>query len=469
MTASSQPQKYQDGAHKKQWQRQRLWRWHFWAGLMVLPLAIVLSLSGAVYVFKPQYQQWYQQSLLEDLRPATSRKSPLTLVAGLQQQYPDAQIKTVTLPDIDQERLLKIEARRADGLWVFYLDRHSGKVLAASLKDHRLMRWVKKLHGELQLGDWGSYVVEFMAHWMIVLIISGLYLVFSRQLRLSKGRWGLALTRALFPLVRTSNKGLFWRRLHALIGVWMGLLILIFLVSGLPWTQVWGSGFKSLQQSMGWSGSQQQRSNKMSSAGANRATGTLWNIRSASSPDTVSRNPNAAGFNLNQVVAVVTPMALAPPVQITVPKQNKAAPWLVRSMAADRSLRVSLQFDSTTGLELSRVEFGDHHPVQRLVSYGVAFHEGALFGYLNQLIAVLAALAVVLMAVSAAIMWWRRRPQARWVPAPVQLTPLSWSLRITVLGLCIVLPLFGGSLLVIIALDRLLQAACKRGSGNKPG
>ena len=31
-----------------------IWRWHFYAGLFCLPFIVVLSLSGAIYLFKPQ-------------------------------------------------------------------------------------------------------------------------------------------------------------------------------------------------------------------------------------------------------------------------------------------------------------------------------------------------------------------------------------------------------------------------------
>lgn len=35
-----------------------VWRWHFYAGLLVLPLVILLSLSGALFLFKPQVERW---------------------------------------------------------------------------------------------------------------------------------------------------------------------------------------------------------------------------------------------------------------------------------------------------------------------------------------------------------------------------------------------------------------------------
>lgn len=33
---------------------QRIWRWHFYAGLFAAPFLILLSLTGIVYLFKPQ-------------------------------------------------------------------------------------------------------------------------------------------------------------------------------------------------------------------------------------------------------------------------------------------------------------------------------------------------------------------------------------------------------------------------------
>jgi uncharacterized iron-regulated membrane protein len=31
-----------------------LWRWHFYAGLFVIPFILLLSVSGSLFLFKPQ-------------------------------------------------------------------------------------------------------------------------------------------------------------------------------------------------------------------------------------------------------------------------------------------------------------------------------------------------------------------------------------------------------------------------------
>ena len=39
-----------------------LWRWHFYAGLFVIPFVLVLALSGSVFLFKPQIDRWEERA-----------------------------------------------------------------------------------------------------------------------------------------------------------------------------------------------------------------------------------------------------------------------------------------------------------------------------------------------------------------------------------------------------------------------
>src|SRR5690606_13499658 len=40
-----------------------VWRWHFYAGILVAPFIIFLAVTGAIYVWKPQYEAWRYQAL----------------------------------------------------------------------------------------------------------------------------------------------------------------------------------------------------------------------------------------------------------------------------------------------------------------------------------------------------------------------------------------------------------------------
>ncbi|CAN5195542.1 hypothetical protein BH10PSE13_BH10PSE13_26200 [soil metagenome] len=35
-----------------------LWRWHFYAVLMVMPPVLILSVTGAIFLFKRQVERW---------------------------------------------------------------------------------------------------------------------------------------------------------------------------------------------------------------------------------------------------------------------------------------------------------------------------------------------------------------------------------------------------------------------------
>ena len=38
-----------------------IWRWHFYAGLLVIPFILMLSVTGAAYLFKPQLDRWEER------------------------------------------------------------------------------------------------------------------------------------------------------------------------------------------------------------------------------------------------------------------------------------------------------------------------------------------------------------------------------------------------------------------------
>ena len=46
-----------------------IWRWHFYAGLLVIPILVVLCISGIVYLFKPQIDGVFYGHLRDVLFP----------------------------------------------------------------------------------------------------------------------------------------------------------------------------------------------------------------------------------------------------------------------------------------------------------------------------------------------------------------------------------------------------------------
>ncbi len=243
------------------------------------------------------------------------------------------------------------------------------------------MNVIFRLHGELLQGDRGSMLVETAASWVIVMLITGLYLWWPRG--------GQGLAGVVYPRV-SRGKLTLWRDLHAVTGLWVSLLALFLLVSGLPWAKSWGGMLKEVRQAGSASVVKQDWTTGRSAELAERE---LANTAPAGSPDPHAAHRLAQSMDspgttvdyspLDALVPAVAAEHLAAPVLIAPP--SRAAPqWTARSDAQNRPQRVDLTLDSATGRVVSRRGFADKPLLDRIVGTGVAAHEGQLFAPLNQ-------------------------------------------------------------------------------------
>ena len=469
--------------------RQRLWRWHFFAGLIICPFAILLAFTGAIYLFKPQIEHYQERQInaLESYVGATTASQKQTLSKSLNAlliKYPNAQFKRLRLNKLG-DVTVEYELRHGDGqLITHWVSVNTGEVLASQPKDKQFLQIVKKLHSELLLGNKGSYVVEVAASWLIILIISGVYLWLSKPSHRTVTNQSkyLRVKKLLIPQLRTKKVGVKWRSLHGVVGLWLAFPILILLFTGLPWTQLWGSGFDAAKTLLGWNGPGQEwkvtlqsglPSNKSSDSQAvavGQFDGALWSIsddeKTTASTLPSSRYTSAQLVSLDIIANKPEVLALTHPVIVMPPKTHKGV-WTVRAMPSKRSERVTLHYDQYTGEDIMRIDFQDHHPVQRFISQGISLHEGALFGGLNQALGVLTAFAVMGISLVGLYMWWLRRPAGS-LAAPTKASyPPPKGLLILVFFLGVFLPAAGISFVFIVVLE-YLWALLRRASTDKP-
>jgi len=440
--------------------KQRLWRWHLVAGLVVCPFAILLAITGAIYLFKPQMDR-YEESTINALAPIIDQQSQSIALSvhikNLLADHPQSHLKQLIL-DKPADRSVEIELQNAQGENILYwVDRISGQVLASKNTDQRFMQRIKKLHSELLLGNMGSYVVELMASWFIILIISGLYLW------LSKSNNHQHPTKLAVPQRNTVEPQKTWRSLHAVMGFWFAIPITMLLLSGLPWTQLWGSGFDQVKSIAGWQGPGQEwfvtlQSEKPTTVIKPPANANLWEINAddhGHHGPTTTADIDTLDLGILDIVrhkpAVIS---LTHPVHIIPPKPDNGV-WTVRAMSSQRSQRETMHFDQYSAQLIQHIQFDDHHPVEQFISHGVSLHEGALFGWLNQLLAVLTALAIICLSGFGLYAWWLRKPQGQLgVPDTVD-TPASMGLVLAIVVLGVLLPAAGISFVVIYVMEWL--------------
>mgnify|MGYP006169345051 CR=1 FL=1 len=72
-----------------------------------------------------------------------------------------------------------------------------------------------------------------------------------------------------------------------------------------------------------------------------------------------------------------------------------------------------VHLDRYSGRVLSDVGYRDYGAAGRVIEWGIQIHTGQQFGGVNQGAMAAACLAIVGQAVSAVVMWWKRRPVGR--------------------------------------------------------
>jgi uncharacterized iron-regulated membrane protein len=131
--------------------------------------------------------------------------------------------------------------------------------------------------------------------------------------------------------------------------------------------------------------------------------------------------------------------------------------WTIKSEAQNRPLNRAILVDVATGKELSRTGLADKHVIDRVVNYGIAWHEGQLFGWINQLVGVLTALGLIALTITGLLMWRRRKPDAALGAPPLPAAPQKMRGVMVIVGvMAMVLPLLALSLLALWLFDRLI-------------
>jgi uncharacterized iron-regulated membrane protein len=395
---------------------------------------VLLAITGSIYLFKPQLDALADRDV-DGLTVSGPVALPSAQVAAALAAAPGSQVVAYELARRPSDAI-RVHLTEPDRTRVTaYIHPTSLRALKIVRDESRLTEIVKSIHGELLIGSTGSILVELAACWALVMIITGLYLWWPRTAR---GLGGL-----LYPRL-SSGKVTFWRDLHAVIGLWVSGLALFLLLTALPWTTVWGGAFKGLrgmastvELKQDWKVGHPRGGTPDEHAGHRRALGSA---PMAGTPP----------FSLDQVIVKVVALHMAPPVLIVPPTMREHV-WSVRSDPQNRTLRREMAIDAHTGAVVRDTRFADRKTLDRVIGVGISAHEGQLFGLLNQLLGLVAALGLITLCVSAVVMWWRRRPDdSLGIPArKVDGFRIERTLGAAIVLLAVLLPVFGVSLLLV--------------------
>jgi uncharacterized iron-regulated membrane protein len=351
----------------------------------------------------------------------------------------------------------------------------------------------RMLHRKLLLGKPGELLMELAACWTLVMIGTGVALW-----------WPRGATRARDALVpRLTLKGRpLWKSVHAVMGIWLALGALAFVLTGLPWSGSWGKQFKALASAANlgappgtWGGLPLRSVLPVAARGeasANttetktHATHVGHDIQAAQqdsmpgmvmddlplpqTPWAVGNAPVPASADegtvpplpLGRIVSQAAALGVTSGYNIALPTSATGV-YTVSYFPADPQKERTIYIDQYSGAVLKDIRYADYGAISKAVSYGTSLHMGRYFGVANQILSATISLGLAMMAATGCVMWWKRRPQrSLGAPSRERAAPpmRGWKTGLIMLG--IVFPLMGATLIVVWLGDRVLFGRASR-------
>lgn len=431
------------------------WRWHFYAGLLVAPVMILLAVTGIIYLFKPQLDPLMYPHLLQ-VEVQEKALSADAQLARVHDTYPGAvvdQYLPPATPDSSAQFVVQVNGATLD----LFINPYTGQVLGTQHGLYNLQAIARALHGELMVGKVGDAVVELAAGWGIVLVVSGLYLWWPR------GSGGAGV---FWP--RLSSRGrAFWRDLHAVIGFWGSLGLLFMLLTGMTWTGIWGKQYAELWNRFPTGMFSEVPLSDVKARTLNDAARQTvpWALETTPMPMSggahaehmghagADSGPAAPQVGLQAVVDTANRAGVHPGYSITLPKTGTGV-YTVAVFADDPRNDATLHIDQYTGQVLVDVRYAQYGLLARATELAVMLHEGKMFGLANQLIVLVVCLMVLLGSASGLVIWWKRRPARGLGVPPLRHGLPLWKTAVAVMiALGVAFPLVGASLVLVAILE----------------
>jgi uncharacterized iron-regulated membrane protein len=184
---------------------------------------------------------------------------------------------------------------------------------------------------------------------------------------------------------------------------------------------------------------------------------TPWALGSLKVPESTTA-PTAHPLTVDQAVALVAGLGVTSDYTLALPA-NEEGVYTASYFPADPKQERTIYLDQYSGKVLKDIRYRDYGAVSKAVSYGTSLHMGRYFGLANQIVCTAISLGLAAMALSGAIMWWKRRP-SRTLGAPSReraAPPLrAWAAGL--IGLGLIFPLMGMTIVAVWLLDRMVFA-----------
>lgn len=430
------------------------WRWHFYAGIFVIPFLIILAVTGLMMMFITQFDGRDGEKIAVELQGTAlpvSQQADIALT-----EVPGQVVEWIGPKAADLATVFRIKTDANQRLVA--VDPYAGEVLQVWDRRAGWYDLADNIHSTLLIGTTGDRILEIAAGLSLLLVFTGLYMWWPRGNDIA----------AFVPNLRTRGRAL-WKSLHAVVGFWISLLLVVFLISGLAWAGVWGGMFVQAWSSFPAAKWDNVPLSDDTHASMNHGhqNDVPWALEQTPMPASgsdagINGIPQGTPVDIDALVALGTALDMTGRFRVAYPSGDTGVWTLNRdSMSSDSTDPVNdrtVHVDQYTGKILADVRYKDYSLMGKSMAVGIPFHMG-LMGTWNFVLNLVFCLSVIFVCVSGVVMWLKRRPQGagRLAAPPMPAEMPLWKGAVLIgLFTAMAFPLVGLTLLAVLAFDLLL-------------
>ncbi|MDM9627942.1 PepSY domain-containing protein [Rhizobium sp. S152] len=423
-----------------------IWRWHFFAGLLVIPFMLNLAITGSIYLFKDEINDTffaYRYNVAATDQPL----APEAITAIAAAAVPGSTVTTYKDP-ATPERSAIVTVSDDKGSTLVFVNPYDGKVLDTVGSTEEFNYVVKRIHSLALFGDLPNKLIEVTGGFAMVLVVTGIYLWWPRR-----------QTGGVVTVRGTPARRVFWRDMHAVTGAFAGILILFLAVTGMPWSGYWGSNVQAWlgNHGLGYPAQLWDDVPKSQKVAQDILPVVGWTVEQAPVPlSDIAAAQSKKPIGLNKAVEVAKAAGLTPGFDVAIPTDETGV-YSAAIYPDDLSRERMIHIDQYSGRPLVDIDYDQYPAFGKAIEWGINVHQGQEFGRANQLLMLATCLTIILSCVTGVVMWWKRRPAGRLgVPPQPPQRPIYIGLWSIALVFSLAFPLTGIAILAMVAIDQAI-------------
>lgn len=459
-----------------------IWRWHFFAGVITTPIVLMVAITGGIYIYSPEitdlmcsktvfvkpegqalsYDQQVTaaQAYINDdgfkltriFRTLNPTRASMITFTGPPPPAPKPEAGATTAPAAPRR------GRGPRGVQkTLYVNQFTGAVQGTSeeLKPYNdFFHVVLDLHRRLMMGTTGRYIVELTTSWLVILLVTGVYLWWPDKMNKVSGNW--------WPRF-SGKKYIVLRDLHTISGIYLFPVLFIITVTGLFYSIVWSPTFTyTANQAIAVAQGQPLAYPKFAPARGGGGGGG-------------ERGPGGRGGDREKKKVEVPPPKFTPDEAMA----KAFAMYPERDITLTMPTPQSAHYDMGAGNDGMRATFGamtfthfhldrDTGEVEETTHLGnnpsfwwhtwtLPLHVGSILGQFSKAIWMLAILIIVAMPITGLWMWWERRPKGKTGLPNRPKVPLGPGIWAIIIVSSILMPVAGASIVAVFLLDQIVM------------